>query len=47
MYIGIGQNNLDKIIFGRVELDDWKTNVKVQERLKKSYDIIKRAWSGE
>lgn len=47
MYIGIGENISNKINFGKVELKEWKTHVNVQERLKESYNIIKKAWSEE
>lgn len=47
MYIGIGQNTTNKIDFGKLELEAWDMNVKTQERLKKSYNIIKESWSEE
>ena len=44
LYIGIGYNS-DKIELGTVQMNDWKRDVEVKEVLKKSYDIIKEAWS--
>ena len=47
MYMGIGQAGEGIIDFGKIELDTWEANVKVQERLKKSYDIIRKSWCEE
>ena len=47
MYIGVGQDNVNMIDFGVVKLEPWKRTVKIQERVKKSYDIIKKSWCEE
>ena len=47
MYLGIGEDTTNKIEFGKVELKKWGRNVNVQERLKKSYDVIKKFWCEE
>lgn len=47
IYIGVGNNTTDEINFGKVKLEAWKKDVKVQERLKTSYDIIKKSWNKE
>lgn len=44
LYMGVGYSG-DTIEFGSVELERWNKKVEVRERLKKSYDIIKKAWS--
>lgn len=47
IYIGIGNTESKEINFENVKLSNWKRNVNVQERRKKSYDIIKQAWNKE
>ena len=47
MYIGIGKSTSSNINLEKVKLRGWKNKVKVQERLKKSYNIIKEYWNKE
>ena len=48
MYIGAGYNiSNNKINLNELKLEPWTRNVKVQERLKQSYNIIKEYWCKE
>lgn len=46
MYIGVGRKN-DSVELGKIKLSPWNDKVIVSERLKKSYDIIKKCWNEE
>lgn len=46
MYIGVGRRN-DSVELGEIKLNSWNDKIIVKERLKKSYDIIKKCWNEE
>lgn len=47
IYIGIGNEISESIDLNKFELKPWARNLKIQEVLKKSYEIIKKGWNEE